>query len=149
MSDEKEPFLARWSRLKRQKPADASPPQVKQGDEPQKPLPPLESLTPESDFSVFMQPKVKEELRRLALKKMFRDPHFNVPDPFEPFSGDWTAGEVIPDALLAKLSQARTLLLSPEERAALDEKEKAEKETAQKEMLEKEAKADEPGRQDT
>jgi hypothetical protein len=150
MPDEKEPFLARWSRLKQQQAADASPPQVKQDHEPQKPLPPVESLTPESDFSVFMQPKVKEELRRLALKKLFRDPHFNVPDPFEPFSGDWTAGDTIPPEMLAKLHQARTVLMTPEERKALEVKEQAAREEAQGQEIEaKETKADEPGRQDT
>ena len=45
-------------------------------------LPRVESLTPESDFRDFMHPKVDDALRRVALKKMFGDPHFNVPDPF-------------------------------------------------------------------
>ena len=148
MADEKEPFLARWSRRKQEQAAEP-PKAVTRANEAEQPLPPVESLTRDSDFSVFMQPKVKEELRRLALKKMFRDPHFNVPDPFEPFSGDWTVGEAIPDELLAKLSQTRTLLLSPEERLALEEQEKAEKQSAEKETSDKEAKADEPGRQDT
>jgi len=76
MADEKESFLARWSRLKREAPvpkdADAQAPVV----------PPIESLTPESDFAAFMNPKVKDELRRLALKKLFSDPHFKLADPF-------------------------------------------------------------------
>ena len=141
MAEEKEPFLARWSRLKREKPAEAaassSPPA------PANPVPPVESLTPQSDFSPFMQPKVKEELRRLALKKLFRDPHFNAPDLFEPFSGDWTVSEPIAPDLLARLNQTRTLLMTPEERKALEAQEQAQ------EPQIKEAKDDEPGRQDT
>ena len=143
MAEEKEPFLARWSRLKREQPAPAreSPAQP----QPEKPLPPVESLTPESDFSAFMAPNVDEQLRRLALKKLFRDPQFNVPDPFEPFSGDWTLAEPIPADVLAQLSQARTLLMTPDERKALEEKEAAKTQETQA----KEEPPDEPGRQDT
>jgi len=140
MAKDKEPFLARWSRRKLEKPAE---PELPASPQPEKPVPPVESLTPESDFSPFMQPKVKEELRRLALKKLFRDPHFNVPDPFEPFSGDWTGGAALAPDALAKLNQARTLLMTPEERKALEEKEQVEQPPV------KEAKEDEPGRQDT
>jgi hypothetical protein len=110
------------------------------------PLPPVETLTPESDFSAFMQPKVSEALRRRALKKLFRDPQFNVPDLFEPYSRDWTVGDPIPPDLLAQLNQARTVLLTPEERKALEEQEQA---PQAEEKQEKDAPADEPGRQDT
>ena len=55
-----------------------------------------------------MQPKVEDALRRVALKKLFGDPHFNTPDPFEPFSGDWTVAEPIPPEMLRTLNQART-----------------------------------------
>src|SRR5437762_9827515 len=69
MSEEKEAFLSRWSRLKREQPTE------KQA-EPETPapvLPPVESLTPQSDYAGFMHPKVKDDLRRLALKKLFGD----------------------------------------------------------------------------
>ena len=136
MADEKEAFLSRWSRLKREQPAE------KQA-EPENPapvLPPVESLTPQSDYVGFMHPKVKDDLRRLALKKLFGDPHFNAADPFEPFSGDWTGGESITPELLATLNQARSVLFREQEK-------KPEAEPAQK--AEGEAKQDEPGRQDT
>ena len=134
MADEKEPFLARWSRLKRETPAE------KKTDAPAPTVSPVENLTPESDFAAFMNPRVKEELRRLALKKLFSDPHFNVPDPFEPYSRDWTVGEPISEELLATLNQARSLLFTEQETKPADE-------PAQK--TEGEAKPDEPGRQDT
>jgi hypothetical protein len=136
VSDEKEPFLARWSRLKREVPVERT------DDAPAPPaaVPPIETLTPESDFAAFMNPQVKDELRRLALKKLFSDPHFNIPDPFEPYSGDWTVGEPISEELLATLNQARTVLFTEQEKQpAAEPVEKAEGE----------AKPDEPGRQDT
>src|SRR2546428_350511 len=122
--------------MRREQPAE------KKDEAPAPALPPLESLTPESDFAGFMHPKVKEELRRLALKKLFSDPHFNLPDPFEAYSGDWTGGEPIPPELLATLNQARSVLFNEEEKKAADERDAAEK-------LQGEAKQDEPGRQDT
>jgi len=36
-------------------------------------LPPLEQLTPDSDFRPFLNPKVDEDTRRAALKKLFAD----------------------------------------------------------------------------
>ena len=114
MSEEKERFLTRWSRRKHEaKELPAAGEKEKQAEAPA--LPPVETLTPESDFTGFMHPKVEDTLRRVALKKLFSDPQFNVPDPFEPFSGDWTAGEAIPDEMLATLNQARTLLFDKKE----------------------------------
>lgn len=146
MAEEKEAFLSRWSRMKREPvqekkaepetPAPALPPS----------LPPMDSVTPDSDFAGFMHPKVKDELRRLALKKLFSDPHFNVPDPFEPFSGDWT-GEALPPEMLKNLNQARTLLFDEQEKKKAEGEEKPVEEPVAK--VEGEAKLDEPGRQDT
>ena len=135
MAANKEPFLARWSRLKRDQPVE------KPAETPVPDLPPVETLTPESDFKDFMHPKVKEELRRLALKKLFTDPHFNLPDPFEPFSGDWTVGEPISPELLATLNQARTVLFN--------EQEKKPAEPVPEQKAEGARKQDEPRRQDT
>lgn len=138
MAEEKEPFLARWSRLKKENPVE------KKEETPAPALPPVEKLTPESDFSGFMNPKVEDALRRVALKKLFSDPHFNLPDPYEAYSGDWTGGEPISEEMLATLNQARTLLFSDTK----DEKEK-EKEKEEQRPTGEEPKQDEPGRQDT
>ncbi|MGQ0654472.1 MAG: DUF3306 domain-containing protein [Betaproteobacteria bacterium] len=137
-SDEKQPFLARWSRRKLQKTEEAAaPPAPAASVAP--PLPPVEKLTPESDFSGFMHPKVEDTLRRVALKKLFSDPHFNTPDPFEPYSIDLSVAESIPEEMLASLEQVKTMLRKPpQEHAATQEKAQAEEE----------AKPDEPGRQD-
>ena len=143
MSEEKEPFLARWSRLKREAPAAKATETPAPGAEASPPVPPVESLTPESDFTAFMGPKVKDELRRLALKKLFSDPHFNIPDPYEAYSGDWTVGEPISEELLATLNQARTVLFREPEKKAPQETPAADEKIAGEE------KQDEPRRQDT
>jgi len=145
MAQDKEPFLSRWSRLKQEKPAD-----TEKKDETAAPaLPPVESLTPESDFSSFMHPKVKDALRRVALKKLFSDPHFNVADPYEAYSGDWTGGEPIPPEMLATLKHARSVLFreEDEEKKRLAEQEKLEQEKIAE--SEETKPADEPGRKDT
>jgi hypothetical protein len=135
MAAEKEDFLRRWSRLKKEVPAE------KPAETPMPSLPALDKLTPESDFSGFMHPKVEDALRRVALKKLFAgDPHFNLPDPFEPFSGDWTVAATIPDEMLRTLNQARMLLLSDEEKQALAKQEA--------EAQPQPAKPEEPGTQD-
>ena len=118
MAEEKEKFLSRWSRLKSE---SKELPQEKEEETPAPVLPPVDKLTPESDFTGFMHPKVEDALRRAALKKLFRDPHFNVPDPFEAYSGDWTGGEPISEEMLATLNQARTLLFDKDDKKKEDQ----------------------------
>jgi hypothetical protein len=154
MSEEKEAFLSRWSRLKREAPEKEKALEQKKAAEaqPAPALPPVESLTPQSEFTGFMHPQVEDKLRRLALKKLFSDPHFNTPDPFEPFSGDWTGGEPISPELLATLNQARSALWSQEEREQQDKETQAAADAAQaepKQLQEGESKQDESGRKDT
>jgi hypothetical protein len=132
--EKKEPFLERWSRVKRE-----SGQEKKEEEAPKPALPPVDKLTPESDFSPFMHPKVEDALRRVALKKLFSDPHFNIPDPYEPYSRDFTVGEPIPPELLATLNQAKQLLFG-------DKKEERQAEAPAE--PEPQAKPDEPGKQD-
>ena len=132
-SEDKEAFLSRWSRLKqeqaREVPAGAAPaPGVAKETQPP-PLPPVDELTSTSDFAPFMHPKVGEAVRRVALKKLFSDPHFNVPDLYEAYSGDWTGSDPISEELLKTLNQARTVLYREEE--AAKEKDAAARESAQ------------------
>ena len=118
MSDEKpvaagveEPFLARWSRLKKEA-ATAPPPPTEvraEADTEGPALPPIESLTPESDFSAFMQPRVPSELRQAALKKLFADPHFNVMDGLDIYIDDYSRPDPIPASVVSQLAQFRNL----------------------------------------
>ena len=150
VAEEKEKFLSRWSRLKRENESKL-PEKTRESASNETPapvLPPVEQLTPESDFTGFMHPKVEDALRRVALKKLFSDPHFNVPDPYEPFSGDWTGGEPISEEMLATLNQARTLLFNKEEKK--DEQETSANRDAAEPLPEQktEAKDDDDGRKD-
>jgi len=121
MSEDREPFLERWSRLKQEKPAEqsAEPPAVAAAKvEPAPPLQAVEDLKPDSDFTPFMNPKVDGATRRAALKKLFADAHFNIPDPFEAYSEDYTAGEPIPMEMLKTLNHAKKLLFDEAEKTA-------------------------------
>jgi hypothetical protein len=139
--EKKQPFLHRWSRLKHE---EKKAPAAKE-EKPAPSLPPVDKLTPDSDFTGFMHPKVEDALRRVALKKLFNDPHFNIPDPFEPYSGDWNISEPISEELLATLNQAKQHVFSDKNEEKNTEEEK--REVAAQEPA-AEQKADEPGKQD-
>lgn len=103
-----ESFLSRWSRLKKE--VKANPPQpLKPVAEPPV-LPPVESLTAESDFSAFLHPKVEEKLRRAALKKLFSNPHFNVMDGLDVYIDDYGKPDPIPPEMLERLNQYLNLV---------------------------------------
>jgi Protein of unknown function (DUF3306) len=113
MSDEKQDFLRRWSRLKSESAAAGA--LKKTEDEPPVPLPPLDSLTFESDFKAFMQAKIEESVKRAALKKLFSDPRFNVMDGLDTYIDDYTKSDTIPPEMLARLERARQKLLEQEQ----------------------------------
>jgi hypothetical protein len=124
MSEEKQDFLRRWSRLKREA---AVPSPVRTVDD-EKPvaLPPLDSLSFESDFKAFMHSKVEQSVKRAALKKLFSDPHFNVMDGLDTYIDDYTKSEPISDELLARIEEVRDRLLAPgKEKERLAEEAKA------------------------
>ena len=127
MTQDKEAFLDRWSRLKRD-PVQEEPAQPVEKAEKAKPedpataLPSIDDLKTDSDFVPFMNPKVDHETRRSALKKLFADSHFNVPDPFEAYSEDYTRSEPIPEAMLRAINKARDLAINGPERVADDKK---------------------------
>jgi len=123
MSDDH--FLSRWSRRKHAasqgKPVEEVPAEkvsealpAAQGSNPvveaaPEPLPPVESLTPESDFAPFMKPGVDPATRQAALKTLFRDPRFNVMDGLDVYIDDYSKTEPIPAAMLASLRQAQRI----------------------------------------
>lgn len=119
MSQDKEAFLDRWSRLKQEEAAEKpSVPEEKKEQEPAAPLPPVEELKPDSDYTPFMAAKVDDGTRNAALKKLFADAHFNIPDPYEAYCEDYTKGEPIPLEMLKTLNQARRLLFDEPEKTA-------------------------------
>jgi len=134
MTEDREPFLSRWSRRKleaREEPAPApaatqAPPAPAEAAQPPAPLPSVESLTTESDFKPFMAADVAPETRQAALKKLFADARYNVHDPFEAYMEDYTKEDPIPLEMLKRLDHARSVLFeepkpgapSPEARQA-------------------------------
>jgi Protein of unknown function (DUF3306) len=76
-------------------------------------LPPVESLTPESDFTAFFKPQVDEVVKRAALKQLFRDPRFNVMDGLDIYIDDYTKADPIPADVLKQLVQARYIFDPP------------------------------------
>ena len=134
-----EPFLDRWSRRKveaRREP----PPAVREPDVPHKgpppELPPVEKLTFDSDYQTFFHPKVNEDTRRAALKKLFSDPRFNVMDGLDVYIDDYSKTEPIPPEMLAGLRQAQNILQWAKEDAEERRKKELEPQATAKERLE-------------
>src|SRR5436309_11725693 len=66
-------------------------------------LPPVESLTFDSDFTAFLQPGVDDKVKRAALKQLFRDPRFNIMDGLDTYIDDYTKADPIPPDIVADL----------------------------------------------
>jgi hypothetical protein len=101
-------FLRRWSRRKLEAATQAPAEAPASGELP--PLPSPDSLSFESDFKAFMHAKVKESVKRAALKKLFSDPRFNVMDGLDTYIDDYTKDDPIPQAMLARLEHAKATL---------------------------------------
>jgi len=116
--ESKESVLSRWSRRKLEAdqlaPAageSASPneeaslamPAAEEVDAVEKPaltdadMPDIESLNEDSDFSGFMSAGVSDELRNLALRKLFKAPVFNIRDGLDEYDEDYTYFEKLGD----------------------------------------------------
>jgi hypothetical protein len=133
MAQEKESPLARWLRLKRDAARESQAPKpdpatAPRPAEPPPELPPLDQLTPDSDFSAFMDPRVDERLRRLALNKLFSDPRLNVVDGLDDFAEDYSLLEDVSQELVAKLEHVRRTLRRPDPEAEKGQEKEAEPE---------------------
>ena len=117
-----ESVLSRWSRRKQeaqleavteespaeQVPVEAEAAATAAASEEKPPLtdadmPPIDSLTEDSDFSPFMSPGVSEELRNLALRKLFHAPVFNIRDGLDEYDDDFTTFEKLGDIVTADM----------------------------------------------
>jgi hypothetical protein len=72
--------------------ADPEPPVLTDSD-----MPDVESLNADSDFSGFMSTGVSDELRNLALRKMFSGAFFNIRDGLDEYDEDYTTFEKLGD----------------------------------------------------
>jgi hypothetical protein len=111
MAQNREPFLSRWSRRKRAARQPTAEPKLPARPETTPPeLPPIDSLTPESDFSAFMHEQVDEKLRRAALRKLFSDPALNVVDGLDDYAEDFNQLETLAAGAAAGLEHAKRTL---------------------------------------
>jgi hypothetical protein len=123
-----EGFLQRWSRLKAD-PAAAEPPAAP-ALVPAAPAPPAEAATAEvapptladaaqlhagSDYSAFVARGVDSAVRRLAMKKLFADPHFNLGDGLDIYMGDYNLPSPVSAAMLAALDHSKNMFGRVEE----------------------------------
>jgi hypothetical protein len=129
---DKDSFIARWSRLKQEaqdQPPQKAPEKTVDPKAPPPELPPADTLTFDSDYRAFFHPKVDEDVRRAALKKLFSDPRFNVMDGLDVYIDDYSKSEPIPPAMLAGLRQAQKILAWAKEDEEKRAKEQLLKET--------------------
>ncbi|PIL45604.1 hypothetical protein CR105_05805 [Massilia eurypsychrophila] len=114
-----EGFLQRWSRLKAEPVAPApvevvpAPPAAPvaepQADVALPTLADAAALDAASDYSAFVGRGVDASVRRLAMKKLFADPHFNVKDGLDIYMGDYNIASPVSEAMLASMSHARNI----------------------------------------
>jgi hypothetical protein len=62
-----------------------------------------------SDFSAFMRADVDPAVQQAAMKKMFRDPHFNVMDGLDIYIDDYSKPDPIPMEMLKRMAQSDML----------------------------------------
>lgn len=74
------------------------------------PLPDVGSLTFDSDFTVFMNGKVDESVRRAALRTLLHDARFNVMDGLDVYIDDYSLPDPIPPSMLAELRHSIAVL---------------------------------------
>ena len=127
-----EAFLERWSRRKRSQdqqantgqeadsatavPAVDSPPEepvLTDAD-----MPSIESLDADSDYSPFMSPGVSEQLRTLALRKLFHQPAFNITDGLNDYDEDFTGFTSLGDTVTHEMKRMLKRELEAADRAA-------------------------------
>ena len=110
-------FLSRWSRRKQgleplaEEPLvdfDESQPEDAEAPAPEKILtdedmPPIDTLDDGSDYSGFMSPEVSGELKKLALRKLFRSAKFNITDGLDDYDDDFTSFAALGDLITSDM----------------------------------------------
>ena len=72
-------------------------------------MPSLETLTEDSDYTGFLSPKVSDELRKLALRKLFHGSQFNICDGLDDYDEDFTKFAKLGDVITAEMRQRAEL----------------------------------------
>ncbi|MEZ5740862.1 MAG: DUF3306 domain-containing protein [Burkholderiaceae bacterium] len=84
------------------------------------PIPPIDSLTESSDFSRFMRADVSAEIRKLALRKLFQSPIYNLRDGLDDYDDDYTSFEPLGDIVTADMRYHAEREQADRERAAAE-----------------------------
>lgn len=135
ITDEQGGFVSRWSRLKQASLHESKSNAVETTEDvtlqvqaPQlcdEDMPPIESLTEESDYSGFFSEKVSEALRQQALRKLFHGASFNVCDGLDDYAEDFTSfaklGSIITSDMRHQMAVAKEKLESALKSESTDE----------------------------
>ena len=70
-----------------------------------------EALTSACDFGPFLGKNVAPDVRNAAMKKLFADPHYNVMDGLDTYTGDFSLADALPLATLRQMTSAKFLQL--------------------------------------
>jgi len=97
-------------------------------------MPAIDSLKEDSDFAAFLSPKVSEKLRRMALRKLFHLPQYNIRDELDFCNGDFRNFTPLGDIITADMRHHM-------ERELIALKERLTAETDDKRVTEKAAQA--------
>lgn len=106
-------FLRRWYNSSPQQTAESAAREVPQ------PLPAVEALNFDADFSPFMQSEVAQDIRCCALRRLFMTDHYRSMDGLDVYVDDYSAPTPLSAAVLASLEHARSLLPPVEETPAI------------------------------
>jgi hypothetical protein len=66
-------------------------------------MPPLDTLTADSDYTGFLSEQVSETLRKAALRKLFHGASFNITDGLDEYADDFTTFEALGDIITADM----------------------------------------------
>jgi len=69
----------------------------------------VDKLSKDSDFSLFVQKDVSDDVHHAAMKKLFSDPHYNVMDGLDIYIDDYSKEDPLPAGMLEKMVQSTML----------------------------------------
>ena len=111
-------------------------------------MPPLNSLTEDSDFSPFLSPGVSEGLRKQALRQLFGSPGFNIRDGLDDYDDDFRNFAALGDLITSDMKHQMELEEERQQKAR-EQAEQAKAEPAAVEDADGETPATHPADQDT
>jgi len=93
-------------------------------------MPPLDTLTADSDYTGFLSEQVSETLRKAALRKLFHSTTFNITDGLDEYAEDFTTFETLGNVITADMRhmfevEARKKAEAAQQAVLFDETEEA------------------------